>query len=146
MKKITFIKSVIFAAVMLCITPLFAQAGGKQNKVTVELSNVTTTDGLLLVAVYDSEKAFSKKSACLETKINPANGKTVFDVELPDGDYLFCIAHDVNNNGKLDEGLFGMPKEPVAMNNYNGKNVPKFSKLKVSISADSTIPMELFSF
>ena len=144
MKKQFLIKSIICAAAVLCISPLFADT--KQNKVKVELANVGSAEGKLLISVYDSAKNFSKKSACRELKVNPTVGTTVFDVEVPDGEYLICICHDENNNGALDEGLFGMPKEPVAMNNYNGKSVPKFDKLKVSINSDTTVPMELFSF
>ena len=144
MKKQFLIKSIICAAAVLCISPLFADT--KQNKVKVELGNVGSAEGKLLISVYDSAKNFNKKNACRELKVDPTVGTTVFDVDVPDGEYLICICHDENNNGALDEGLFGMPKEPVAMNNYNGKSVPKFDKLKVSINSDTTVPMELFTF
>ena len=144
MKKQFLIKSIIFTAALLFISPLFADT--QENKVKIELANVNSAEGLILVSIYNSAKNFTKKSACYTTKVNPTVGTTVFEVEVPDGDYLICICHDENNNGELDEGLFGMPKEPVAMNNYNGKSMPKFEKLKVSISEDTTLPMELFSF
>lgn len=144
MKKQFLIKSIFCAAAVLCISPLFAET--KQNKVKVELANVGSVEGKILVSVYDSAKNFSRKSTCRELKVTPTAGTTVFDVEIPDGEYLFCICHDVNDSGALDEGFFGIPKEPVAMNNYNGKSVPKFDKLKVNINGDTTIPMELLSF
>ena len=144
MKKQFLTKSIICAAAVLFISPLFAET--QQNKVKVELANVNSGEGKILVSIYDSAKNFNKKDPCYTVEVDPTVGTTVFDVEIPDGEYLFCIAHDENNNGKLDEGLFSMPKEPVAINNYNGKGVPKFDKLKVSISGDTTVPMELFSF
>lgn len=144
MNKKFLIKTIIISILALSFSQAFAQS--KQNKVKVELANVTSEDGKLFVSVYNSEKCFNKKDPCYTTIIIPSKNKTEFEVELPDGDYLFAIFHDINNNGKLDEGMFGMPKEPVAMNNYNGKSIPKFSKLKVSISNNSVLPMELFSF
>ena len=144
MKKQFLIKSIICAAAVFCISPLFADT--KQNKVIVELGNVGSAEGKLLVSVYDSAKGFNKKTSCRNLKVDPTVGTTVFDVEVPDGEYLICVCHDVNNNGAVDEGLFGMPKEPVAMTNYSGKSIPKFDKLKISINGDTTVPMELFSF
>lgn len=144
MKKQFLIKSIICAATVLCISPLFADT--QQNKIKVELANVNSSEGKILVSIYDSAKNFNKRTPCREVKVDPTVGTTVFDVEIPDGDYLFCICHDVNGNGELDEGLFGIPKEPVAISNLNAKSVPKFEKLKINITEDTTIPMELFSF
>lgn len=48
----------------------------------------------------------------------------VFD-DLPPGGYAVIIYQDVNGNGRLDRGAFGVPLEPVGFSNGV---VPRFSR------------------
>jgi uncharacterized protein (DUF2141 family) len=56
---------------------------------------------------------------------NPSKGTNTFAItNIPTGTYAVAIFQDNNGNGKLDENLFGAPKEPFAFSN---NVVPKFS-------------------
>lgn len=56
---------------------------------------------------------------------NPTKGANTFNItNIPSGTYAVAIFQDNNGNGKLDENMFGAPKEPFAFSN---NIVPKFS-------------------
>jgi len=57
---------------------------------------------------------------------------------LPQGECMVWAYQDGNNNGKLDSGIFGIPKEPIGLTNYGGKGVPGgFNKHKVPVNRDT---------
>jgi uncharacterized protein (DUF2141 family) len=58
-----------------------------------------------------------------------------YELELPEGECLVWGFQDANNNGKLDAGFLGIPKEPIALTNYAGKGIPGgFNKHKVPVN------------
>jgi len=52
------------------------------------------------------------------------------------GEYVITTYQDANNNGQIDLGLFGIPKESFGMSNYFGRGFPSnnFYKLKIPIN------------
>jgi uncharacterized protein (DUF2141 family) len=59
---------------------------------------------------------------------------------MPAGTYAVACLHDENKNGKLDTGLFGIPKEgTVASNHAKGfMGPPSFDKAKFSFSGTAS--------
>ena len=136
---------IIFAA--FCMGNLFAQGSAKQNKVTVEITQVKSTEGKIYLCIFDSAQGYDKKISYRELSLNPKIGTVVFETSLPDGDYVFSLCQDTNGNGRLDTGFMGIPKEPIALSNYDGKGIPgKFKKHKISISADTKVTVRMIEF
>ena len=126
---------------------IFATGSAKKNKVTVEITDVKSTDGKIYLCIYDSSNAYDKKISYREFRVKPKIGTVIFETELPDGEYVFSLCHDTNGNGKLDTGLFGIPKEPIAMSNYDGKSIPgNFSRHKILVNSDSNIKLKMIKF
>ena len=74
----------------------------------------------------------------------PEIDTVIFETNVPDGEYLVMLVHDINNNGKLDTTFIGMPKEPVGLSNYDGKGIPgKFKKHKFTVKKDTSIIIPL---
>lgn len=47
---------------------------------------------------------------------------------------------EITNVASLDTSFIGMPKEPVGLNNYDGKGIPgKFKKHKFSVNENTEI-------
>ena len=85
-----------------------------------------------------------KRIVFQEVKLKPEIDTVIFEINLPDGEYLVMLVHDINNNGKLDTSFIGMPKEPVGLNNYDGKGIPgKFKKHKFSVNENTEIIIPL---
>ena len=70
---------------------------------------------------------------------------TVTFKNIPAGEYAVSIYHDENNSGKLETGIFGIPKEDIACsNNAKGKmGPPKYIDAKFTIVMDTSIAVIL---
>ena len=142
MKKIFYIMIMLF-----CPLFVFSAGSAKQNKVTVEITQVKSAEGKIYLCIYDSAKSYDKKISYKEFCIEPKIGTVIFETELPDGEYVFSLCHDTNGNGNLDTGLFGIPKEPIAMSNYDGKSIPgNFKRHRIQINADSKVTLKVLKF
>src|SRR5882757_8552190 len=93
---------------------------------TVIAKNVQVGKGTVFVSIWNDEKTFFKKP--FVTKSLKADKATLdFSFDLPQGEYAISIYQDINDNKKLDLGIFNIPKEPVGFgNNFR----PKFSAPK----------------
>ena len=140
MKKILF----LILIQIVCVLSLIAEDAVKENKLTVEITNVTSEEGQIILAIYNSSENYDKRIAFQEVKLKPEIDTVIFETNLPDGEYLVMLVHDINNNGKLDTSFIGMPKEPVGLSNYDGKGIPgKFKKHKFSVNENTEIIIPL---
>ena len=135
----------ILFAFFLCAS-FFGQEQ-KECEVVLQITNIKSDVGTILVSVHNSEKNFKSRVPVASFKA-PAKAPSVsFALKLAPGEYAFCVYHDANDNGELDTGLFGIPKEPFGFSNYDGKSPPgKFARHKLMISKDETIAIPLVEF
>jgi len=93
-------------------------------KLRVVVKNVQVGKGSVFVAVYNDEKNFLKK-AFVEKELASSNSQLECFFDLSKGEYAVVVYQDINDNKKLDLGLFSIPKEPTGFsNNFH----PRFSK------------------
>ena len=144
-KNFSFKKIVLMVLIQIvCSIFLFAEEAAEEKKLTVEITNVTSEEGQIILAIYNSSENYDKRIAFEEVKLKPEMGSVIFETNVPDGEYLVMLVHDVNNNGKLDTSFIGMPKEPVGLSNYDGKGIPgKFKKHKFSVNENTEIIIPL---
>ena len=129
---------------IVCGLSLIAQEAVTESKLTVEITNVTSKEGQIILAIYNSSENYDKRIAFQEVKLQPEVDTVTFETNVPDGEYLVMLVHDINKNGKLDTNFIGMPKEPVGLSNYDGKGIPgKFKKHKFTVSEDLTVTIPL---
>ena len=132
---------------LVCGLSLTAENPVKENKVTVNISGIKSSEGQIILCIYNSSENYDKRNAFQEFKIIPEIDNVTFETQLPDGEYLVMLVHDLNNNGKLDTSFIGMPKEPVGLSNYDGKGIPgKFKKHKFSVTEDTAVSIPLKNF
>lgn len=144
-KNFSFKKIVLMVLIQIvCGIFLFAEEVVEEKKLTVEITNVTSEEGQIILAIYNSSENYDKRIAFEEVKLKPEMDSVIFETNVPDGEYLVMLVHDVNNNGKLDTSFIGMPKEPVGLSNYDGKGIPgKFKKHKFSVNENTEIIIPL---
>ena len=144
-KNFDFKKIVLLLLIkIVCGIFLFAEETAEEKKLTVQITNVTSEEGQIILAIYNSSENYDKRIALQEVKLKPEIDTVIFETNLPDGEYLVMLVHDINNNGKLDTSFIGMPKEPVGLSNYDGKGIPgKFKKHKFSVNENTEIIIPL---
>lgn len=84
---------------------------------TVEIQNVQQAKGSIQIALFKDPETFTRQDAALYGEILKVEQKKTYHWVLKDlnyGEYALAVFHDLNNNGKLDKNLLGIPKEPYA--------------------------------
>lgn len=84
----------------------------------VELSGMKSDDGSLVYAIWSGPEGWLESNAIGEGSVAVVDGRSAirFD-DLPYGEYAISVYHDLNDNGKIDTGLFRLPKEPLGTSN-----------------------------
>ena len=112
----------------------------EKGALKVSLSNIKKT-GKIHVAVYRDGDDFPNEKLMVKNLLGEGvDGKCELQFEeIPFGAYAVAIYQDVNGNGKLDKGMFGIPDEPFAFsNNFRPKfGGPSFEKCKFDFKANN---------
>ncbi len=106
---------------------------------TVDISDIKSAQGTIMVAVYTAE-GFLKKPVKGTGAAADTAGSTITFKDLPEGEYALAVYHDANSNGKMDSNMMGIPTEDYAFsNNAVGKfGPPKFDAAKFALPAAGT--------
>ena len=102
------------------------------------ISNYKPGKGLYL-ALYTSEENFreGKYYKTLRFSIGdlPADSVTYCFSGIEPGEYMIACFQDIDDNGKINSGLFGRPSEPYCFYRpYKGIFRPRFNDCKFSIT------------
>jgi uncharacterized protein (DUF2141 family) len=111
----------------------------------MRVSQLRSNDGQVGCALYNEARGFpTDPRAALESRFCPIEKSTSVCPfrPVPRGTYAVACFHVENKNGKLDTGLFGIPKEGVcASNGATGTmGPPSFRDAKFDTSG---APMEV---
>ncbi len=103
---------------LLFISPLllFGPPTSAPTSIAVTLSTTAKQKGCIRIAVFASVDAYASEESVHST-VTPLSKEqaTPLTIELPVlpmGEYAIAAFHDVNDNGKLDRNIFGVPSEP----------------------------------
>jgi uncharacterized protein (DUF2141 family) len=98
-------------------------ADGPAAALTVHFIGLKTSQGAVMVALYNSEAAYENSgtasdAATRTVKLAIQDGVAVTTLaDLPPGQYAIKAFHDLNGDAKLNTNLFGIPTEPVGFSN-----------------------------
>lgn len=117
---------------MMCILMVSVSA---QVPFCIQICNVRPDGGIVYVAVYTDKESYKKEKPAYTFKTEPTSEIISVQTELPVGEYSVSVFQDMNENAKLDTGIFGIPKEPAGVSNWNGKGTPgSWDKQKININ------------
>lgn len=138
-----------------CITYVMMSAGfintqsnpseeGKLH-VTVEVKNMRSLEGNLVVTLFSSEESFLNKGEQKIIEVNDQKMMIVTFENLSAGTYAVSVIHDEDKDGDLNAGFMGMPTEDYGFSN-DAKGMfgpPEFSEAKFQMSDNTTIQISL---
>ena len=125
---------------------LYSQAADDKTLCDTEIvvAGIKKNSGTIVISIHDSAESFRKHIPYRNVELTAAGDKAVCHIRLKAGDYVFCVYHDVNGDGKLNTNAIGIPKEPFGFSNYDGKGPPgNFKKHKVFIDGAATLTIPL---
>lgn len=130
------------ACAVLLLLAGTAPAADDTVPLTVTIRHVDSSrGGACIVSLYDSPEGFLE-TPLAEVAVRPDDhGVAVarFPALTP-GLYAVTVIHDRNGNGSLDQGLFGVPKEPYGFSRgYRPRfRAPHFDEVQFEVSAPGT--------
>lgn len=139
-------KNLLLIAVFIISFFTTAQTSSSDKEgitITVTIDKVRNNKGKVLFALH-TEKTFMK-SKPIQAKASTIQGnkvKVTF-TNVPKGEYAITCVHDENDNGRMDFGDNGMPKEDYGTsNNELSYGPPQFAPSKFSV-ADKDITLQI---
>ena len=114
---------------------------------TLEIHGVAINGGTIYIGIFSNDITFKNNQPEYTMRSNPNSDVISFNVKVLAGNYAIKVYQDSNNNGRLDTGLFGIPKEPSGISNWDGRGFPgNFDKHKVIVNNGTIITITLQKF
>ena len=134
----TFIKTSTIAATLFAT--LFAANLASAADLTIQIDQIKSVEGNLMVALYDKAANFPYQPVRARKVAVQAGDNLIQFTDLPIGDYAVAVYHDANNNGHIDQNEVGIPTESYGFSNNvvfpkGHKGPPTFDAVKFSVSA-----------
>lgn len=117
--------------------------------IIIEVTNIEINGGKIYLAIFSSAESHRNETPDYPFLLVYSGTMAYQELFLPPGEYVISAFQDNNNNGRLDRGLFGIPKEPCGISNYFGKGYPSenFERQKISINnTTGRITIRLYRF
>lgn len=117
------------------------------HTLTVNITKLRSQSGSILVSVYNKAEGFPKQpeTAYLKMKISTAQAAKLVLKDIPSGTYAVAVAHDENNNEKIDTGFLGIPKEGIGFSRNPSITFgpPKFKESAYLVNADGQFEIKM---
>ena len=108
----------IGTTLVLSSLALASMAQVDSGSLTVQITGMKSDEGHLVYAMWSGSEGWLESNTVREgTSPISAGGSTLKFDDLPYGEYAISVYHDKNDNGKLDTGMFRIPKEPLGTSN-----------------------------
>ena len=122
-----------------------SKAQEKTFNLTINISGLNSSDGNLLVGIYNKKESFLKKPI-KSTIVKIENKKAlILFTNLPKGIYAVSFVHDENDNKKMDTNFIGIPTEDYGCsNNATGfMGPPKYKDAQFILQEDKIIEINI---
>jgi uncharacterized protein (DUF2141 family) len=126
-------------AAAVVLFAVFNTTASAQTCAPVEVRNVRAAQGTLMVAAYTSEAEFMKKPATA-LQLKPSDETLSFSLCLPAGtaSVALMLFQDINDNGKMDSNVLGIPTEPWGSSGKPSNfGPPNWAAAAVAVPTDS---------
>lgn len=132
-------QKLIIILILSIFSLLGLHAQESDKNIVVNVSNISSNEGAISIALYDSESNFLKKpfeGKRIEIKDNAC---TITFENIPKGTYAISLYHDENGNGKMDTNFMHIPKEDYGCsNNARGfMGPPKWEDAKFELKQEN---------
>jgi uncharacterized protein (DUF2141 family) len=114
-----------------------SSADEMSGRIVVTIVGFESDSGQVMVALWDDAERFptgENHIAALRAVIKDGSAQLEF-ADVAPGEYALSVFHDENDNGELDTGFMGIPKEPFgASNDARGRfGPPKFDDARFQV-------------
>jgi uncharacterized protein (DUF2141 family) len=127
------------AALALVSFATLAQAEAPGGCAKVEVQNLRTGQGPLMVAAYTDAASFRKTAASQLQLAVTGETMTIQVCGLTGNVVALTLYQDLNSNGKMDANPFGMPTEPWGASGKAAPMGPSWDSAQVPLGAETLV-------
>ena len=99
-------------------TPAPPTEESQRFSLEIRLVGLEAGRGQVVVAIYGDASSFDENGRPYESTVLPVEGTEItWALELPAGAYAVKVYQDLDEDGELDRGDFGVPSEPYGFSN-----------------------------
>jgi uncharacterized protein (DUF2141 family) len=109
----------------------------------IEVSNIDTKIGNNIVFTVSKNDAEFPKNPSIYRIVKITRPTHSVKFYLDEGYYGVYVYHDENGNKEIDRYFFGMPKEEIAVYNYDYFGMPDFERSRFYLSENKVIKLKL---
>lgn len=133
--------------ILLYIALFTASFSSDTPELTINISNIKTLKGEIIIGVFNKEATFLKDNAAIKNYTITVNKSTETLVikNLPKGDYAVSLYHDENSDNECNLNFLGIPKEGYGFsNNIKPKfSAPSYKDCKFSLLENTVLNIVL---
>lgn len=132
-----------------------APVSAEQSSVNVNVSGLRSSKGNIVLCLWkrqDKDFPVCSNTASFQHLTVKATDGTVTATfqNIPSGEYAISAFHDENQDGKLNRGFMGRPKEGIAFSsqdsNQGDRGRPSFDQAKFTVNGVKAISLSLLYF
>lgn len=114
----------------------------------VQIKNIRNTKGQLCIAIFADQSGFKAEKSIWEMKYckkELATGELRIRIPIKKGRYGLSVLDDENENGKMNYGMLGIPREGFGFSNYThqGIKVPGFNDFSFCIKKNEELEISV---
>lgn len=104
---------------ILLLFPAALSADSGVALLEISITGIREISGAIAIAIFDSEETFDERTDPIGQARLPIETDSVsWSTEVPaSAIYAVIVYQDLNDNGEIDMGRFGRPKEPYGFSN-----------------------------
>ncbi len=136
----------IFFILLMLFVPMAGSLCGQNVEVTV--TGIRSTEGQLVLGVFDSDEAFHREKSVLEIrekKSGMKDGSIRIDLSLEPGVYGISVLDDEDGDAEMEFNFLGIPREGFGFSGYyhTGLSKPKFDLYKFTVTKDKPLKLNV---
>lgn len=90
---------------MTVFTGLYSEETQPEFEVTLNITNIETIEGKLFLSIYQDAQSFKRKEPLKTVSVQVDGKEMTITEKLPQGEYVFFVYQDINENDKLDRNF-----------------------------------------
>jgi uncharacterized protein (DUF2141 family) len=102
----------------VCSMQFNLMAATPSQKLTLLINGLRSEDGVVCISLFNSETGFPRDGTkAIRNNCVPITTPLVVSFDVPYGNYAASLLHDENEDGRLNTGFLGIPREGIGFSN-----------------------------
>lgn len=138
--------ALFFLLSFLALNTISAQ----EYTLTVQVSNIKEKKGKMIISIFNNLDDYLKEGKEYCKKIILVKDSLIRYTfkKIPKGEYAVALFHDINEDGKCNKSLIGIPQEGFGFskNKKPFLRAPSFEEVKIDLNQDKSIIINLIHY